>query len=210
MMRVIGILLKKELGERVLNLKNTKKDIVGGILNILLTVFVLGVFIFAFSYFTSTYASIKIGYITDKSERVFELLTIFYVMLFILLAVVGIARLNKNLIDVGNLTLLAMPITPFQIFISKMIVVYFELALTSLIVTFPTILLLIIQGLLPWGVIFGAIILSLLMPIIALCIASIFTIPFYFFKRWINKHVIIQLIFYILLIVGAFSLYSIF
>lgn len=210
MMRVIGILLKKELGERVSGLKNAKKDIVGSILNVLLTIFVLGVFISAFSYFISTYTSVKIGYITDKSERVFEIITIFFAMIFILLAIVGIARLNKNLIDVGNLTLLAMPITPFQIFISKMIVVYFELALTSLIVTFPTILLLIIQGLLPWGVVFVATVLALLVPVIVLCIASIFTIPFYFFKRWINKHVIIQLIFYILLMVGAFSLYSIF
>lgn len=209
-MDIIKILLKKDYKERKTNLKNTKKDIAGLILNVLLTLLIVGAFVFAFAYFTKTYSSIKIGYITKKIDRVFEILSIFYALLLILLVAIGINKLNKNLIDVGNLTLLSMPITPFQIFFSKLIGAYIELSFTSLIVSIPTFLLLIIQGLINWYTIFFAILFALLLPIIALGIASILTIPFYYLKKWLHKHVFIQLLFYIILMAASFLIYSLF
>ena len=209
-MRIIGILLKKDFKERTSNLKNVKKDIAGSILNVFLSLFIIGVFVFSFSYFTKTYSSIKIGYITNKTDRVFEILTIFYAILFILLVLVGTVRLNKNLINVGNLTLLSMPITPFQIFVSEIVGVYFELVLTSIAISVPVFLLLVIQSLAPWFTIFISILFSFLIPAIALGFASLLTIPFYFLKNWLNKHVVIQLFVYILLMVGVFLVYSLF
>lgn len=209
-MKIIQILLKKDFNERMANLKSTKKDIAGLVLNVFLTLFIIGVFVFAFSYFTQTYANIMIGYVTVKLERVFEILTIFYILLLVLLTFVGVTKLNKNLIDVGNLTLLSMPITPFQIFVSKLFGVYVELALTSILLSFSVFLLLILQGLLAWYTIFASLIFALLVPFIALCFASILTVPFYYLKKWLNKHVVIQLITYILLMAVAFLVYSLF
>jgi len=209
-MNNIKILLKKDINERIANFKNTKKDIAGVILNVFLTLFVIGVFVFAFSYFTKSYSEIKIGYFTYKSERVYELLTIFYSILLILLTIMGVTKLNKNLIDVGNLTLLSMPISPFQIFISKLFGVFFELSITSLLISLPIFLLLILQGLISWYLIFIAFIFGLLIPLISLGFASILTIPFYYLKKWLNKHVVIQLIVYIVFMALAFVLYSIF
>lgn len=209
-MKMIGILLKRELNERITNIKNTKKDIAGTILNVFLTMFIIGVFVFAFSYFTETYANIQIGYITNNYERVYEILTILVALLLGILAVIGITRLNKSLIEVSNVTLLSMPITPFQIFISKLIIVYIELSLTSLAVSLPAFILLSIKGFIAWYVVLISIIFSILLPIIALAVASIFTIPFYFAKQWLNKHVIVQLIVYIIFMIGAFAVYSIF
>ena len=131
-MKIIGILLKKDLKDITSNLKNSKKDATGLILSLLLTIFVVSVFVFAFSYFTEIYVNIKIGYITDKTSRVFEILTIFYILLSILLCVLGLNKFNKSLNDVGNKTLLSMPITPFQIFISKIAGIYIGLFLKEL------------------------------------------------------------------------------
>ena len=153
-MRIISILLKKDINERITSIKNTKKDIMGVILSAFLSLFVIGVFIFTFSFFTQTYAYIKVGYVTTTTQRVFEILTIFYLLLFLLLMFVGISKLNKNLIDVGNLTLLSMPITPFQIFVSKLFGVYLNLSITSVLISLPTFLMLIIEGLLSWPIIF--------------------------------------------------------
>lgn len=209
-MNNIKILLKKDFKERLTQIKNTKKDIAGIVLNILLTMFVIGIFVFAFSYFTQTYSSIKIGYLTNRIERVYEIITIFYTMLFILLTIVGVTKLNKNLIDVGNLTLLSMPISPFQIFLSKIFGVLLELSITSLLISIPIFILLAIQNLIAWYIIIISIFFSFLLPILALGLASIFTIPFYYFKKWLNKHVVIQLIVYILIMAVAFIIYSIF
>ena len=209
-MNNIKILLKKDINERIANIKNTKKDIVGVILNVFLTMFVIGVFVFAFSYFTQTYANIKIGYFTYKAERTYEILTIFYSLLIILLTIIGVTKLNKNLIDVGNLTLLSMPISPFQIFVSKLFGVFIDLSITSLLTSVSIFILLVIQGLISWYLIFISIIFAILIPILALGLASILTIPYYFIKKWLNKHVVIQLIVYILIMALVFILYSIF
>lgn len=209
-MKTIGILLKKDFRERLSGIKNSKKDVAGIILNILLTAIVLGVFVYAFSYFTNTYANIKIGYVTVVSERVFEILTIFYTLLFALICVMGVIKLNKNLIDAGNLTLLSMPVKPMQIYISKFCVVYIELLITSFIISVPTFILLIAQGLIGVPSIVGAVFFSTIVPVIALGVASIFTVPFYYLKKWLNKHVVIQLIVYTLLMISAFLVYSIF
>lgn len=209
-MKNFKILLKKDYRERLSNLKNTKKDITGVVLSVLLTIFVVGIFVFAFSYFTNTYSSVKIGYLTNKVDRVFEILTIFYMLLFILLTFMGIFKLNKNLVDSGNLTLLSMPITPFQIFMSKIFGVYTDLAFTSLVISLPVFMLLIIQGLLNIGTIFLAILFAALIPFMALFMSSIFTIPFYFLRRWLNRHVVVQLITYCIFMIGAFLVYSIF
>lgn len=209
-MRIISILLKKDIKDRTSNFKNTKNDIIGVVLSIILTLFVVGVFVFAFSYFTDTYSNIKIGYLTNKSDRVFEILTIYYFLLLILLTALGITKFNKSLTDVGNKTLLSMPITPFQIFISKIAGIYLDLFITGLIVSIPVFIMLVVSGLLGIGSIFIAIIFMLIIPIIALGIASIFIIPYYFIRKWLSRHVAIQLITYTIFMIGAFFVYSIF
>ena len=51
---------------------------------------------------------------------------------------------------------------------------------------------------------------SILLPIVALGIASIFAIPYHFVKRWLNSHALIQLIIYVVLMAVAFTFYSFF
>lgn len=204
------VLLKKDFKEKISGYKQKGKDVKGLILNVFLTLFVVGVFVFAFSYFTQTYANIKIGYLTNIKERSYEIITIFYAFLIILLTIVGVVKLNKNLIDVGSLTLLSLPITPFQIFMSKTIIVYLELTLTSLLFSLSIFLLLTVQGLVAWWLILVSLFLALLLPLISLGLASIFTIPYYYIKKWLNKHFIIQLIVYVAFIALAFVVYSVF
>ena len=49
----------------------------------------------------------------------------------IVLVLAGISKLNKSLINVGNLSLLSLPVTPFQIFLSKLLMVAIDLIVTS-------------------------------------------------------------------------------
>ena len=77
-MRIIGILLKKEMSEKLLGFKKKHKDFLGLALNVLIVAFLVGVFVFAFSYFVKTYANVKMGYFANSFDRVYEILTIFY------------------------------------------------------------------------------------------------------------------------------------
>lgn len=209
-MRTFAILLKKEFSERLSNLKQKKKDIVGLIFNTVLLFAVVFAFIAVFVYLTKTYVSVKVGYITDKTARVYELCTIFFFVALLILIFMGISKLNKNLIDVGNLSLLSMPISPFQIFISKLFVAYIDLILSCFVITLPMSIIFVVQGFLSWWVILFAVFISILLPIFALGVASIFTIPYYYIKKWLNKHFIIQLVVYVCLMGVAFFVYSIF
>ena len=210
MSNIIRILLKKEFSEKISGVRSQKKDVFGALLNIILTLLMVGVFVFAFSYLAKTYANIKIGYVTDTSERIYEILTILFAVMLILLIAVGTSKLNKSLIEVGGLTMLSLPVTPFQIFISKLIVVYAELVTTCLVISIPLFIVFVAQGLLSWALIFVVIIYSILLPVLAIFVASILTIPFYYAKKWLNKHFAMQLAFYIFVIAAGFSLYSLF
>ena len=210
MSNIIKILLKKEFGEKLSGLKNQKKDVFGSILNVILTLLVVGVFVFAFSYLANTYSSIKIGYVTNKPERVYEILTILFAVMLALLIIIGTSKLNKGLIEVGDLSLLSLPVTPFQIFISKLIVTYVDLFVTCIIVSLPIFVVFAVEGLLSWAIIFLVILYSFLLPVLALCAASILTIPFFYVKKWLNKHFVIQLLFYIIVIAVGFLIYSVF
>lgn len=209
-MDIVKILLKKEFGERFTSFKNKKKDIAGTIFSAVLIFAVVAVFAAVFMYLTKTYAVVKIGYITKTKDRIFEVYTVFYTIVTVLLAGMGIVKLNRNLISSGNLNMLHLPITPFQIFISKMILVYIELALTSLVLCVPVAILFVAQGYIAAWTIVVAFVLALLLPFVALGISSVFTIPFYYVKKWLNKQFVVQLIVYIAIMAGAFVLYSLF
>lgn len=209
-MNVIKILLKREFSERFSSLRNKKKDIVGSLFGAMLIFLVVFVFVAVFMYVTKTYALVKVGYVAQTSERIFEVLTVFWSIIAILLIVMGIAKLNKNLIGAGNASLLHLPISPFQIFVSKMIWVYIELFATCLILSVPVTVMFAIQGYVAGWAIIISIILSLFMPMIALGVASFFTIPYYYIKKWINKKFVIQLLVYIAIMICAFVLYSVF
>lgn len=209
-MKIISILLKKEISQKISGLKNKSKDVFGIILNVLIIAFLVGVFVFAFSYFVKTYANVKIGYFANVKDRVFEIITIFYFLLITLLTIIGISKLSKNLIEAGDMSLLALPVTPFQIFISKILGTYLNLAFTSLTLSLSVYIIVVVQGLLPVGAIFAGVLFSLLVPIIALGLASFLTIPYYFIKKWLSHHFVLQLIFYIVVMAGLFIVYSLF
>lgn len=209
-MRVIGVLLKKDLTERFSNFKGKKKDIGGLLLSLVLTLLLVGVFVAVLSFFAKTYVSVKIGYFSNEKERLYEVLTLFYSLLFLLLILVGIAKLNKNLIEVSNVTMLSMPITPFQIYISKMVGVYIDLFLTTILLSAPICIVFIFWNMVKWPVIFFAVLFSIILPFLALCVSSIFTVPYFYLKRWLNKHFVVQLIAYVIIIAIAFVLYSMF
>ena len=103
-MRVIGVLLKKDFTEKCANLKGKKKDVSGVILSLVLTLLLVGVFIAVLGFFAKTYVGVKIGYFSNEKERLYEILTLFYTFLFLLLILVGVAKLNRNLIEVSNVT----------------------------------------------------------------------------------------------------------
>lgn len=209
-MSVLKVLLKKDLSEKFAGRKGQKKDIGGIILDVILTLFVVGVFVAVVSYFTKTYVSVKIGYIANKIERLYEILTMFYAVLLALLIFMGIAKLNRNLIEVSNMTLLSLPIKPFQIYISKMVCVYIDLFVTAILISLPLVALIVYWELLSWTALLLSLLFAILLPLAALCISSIFTVPYFYIKRWLNKHFIIQLFVYIILVAGAFILYSMF
>ncbi len=209
-MRNIKILVKRDFKEKLSSIKNSKKDFSSIVLNVLLTLVLVSVFALSFSYFAKTYSNIQIGYFKDFNQRVYEILTIFFTVLSLLLVLIGVVKLNKNLIEVSNATLLSLPITPFQIFISKLFSVYFEMLLTCFVITLPVIIILAIQKLIGLGVIFLSLIAILLLPMLGLGLASVLTIPFFYIKRWLNKHSLIQLFVYILFVIVAFLIYTLF
>ena len=112
--------------------------------------------------------------------------------------------------SISNVTLLSMPITPLQIYTAKMVGVYIDLFITAFVLSMPLCVLFVIWNLVKWPVVFFVVLFSIILPFLALCVSSIFTVPFFYLKRWLNKHFVIQLVSYVIFIACAFILYSMF
>ena len=62
-MAVKRALIKKDLTEKFSQYKGKNKDVGGILLNIILTLFIAGVFIIGVSFIAKTYINVKIGFI---------------------------------------------------------------------------------------------------------------------------------------------------
>lgn len=209
-MRLVKLLFKRDILEEVSSLKK-KADIIGMISSLLLILVVYAVFIYVFRNFANMYMNTVFGDYGLVIERIKEIFTISFSIVFIINVIVGIKKMYNVLTDVkDNDVLIYQPINTGSIFIYKLIKVYLSQVLSTAFIILP--ITIVMDGLssLLGGVGYYLLValIVLLIPFISAAFASLLSIPYLAIMKKISSKFIIMLGIYVVIVAIAFLLYG--
>lgn len=209
-MKLIKLLFKRDLMENVSSLKK-KTDIIGLFSSMLLILLVYGVFIYVFNNFAKMYIATDFGNSLLSVERVKEIFTIAFTLVFVVNVIVGVKKMYNVLTDVkDNDVLIYQPINTGSIFIYKLLKVYLSQIASTVFIVLP--ISIVIDMLIPtiggisYYILTG--IIMLLIPLISTAIASVCSIPYMAIMKKISSKFIIMLGIYVVIVAAAFLLYG--
>lgn len=195
---MIRTILKKDIQEILSFTKKGKKvDILGMILSIFILFACLGFGIFIYHKLIGVYLNIKIDNVLDMTSRKYELLTITYFVIIIVGALGCQNALGHALFEKEDLKIYTcLPIKSRDIFIAKMILIYFRQFLFMVAIVLPINITFSIMTGITASYIFTSLLLCIFIPIVNLAIAGVICLPIYYLKRIIsNKYLVLLLVF---------------
>lgn len=146
--------------------------------------------VYVLNAFTESYCVIKINRVLDIQAREYELLNCLSFIILLATFIYSAFEFEKKLFDSeDNVIFSYLPISTFEIFISKGIMLYIK----EVIIILPTFLILaftvfITNGTLTLYKVIFSITLPLLLPIIPMCCATFFCIPINKMKSFFKAH----------------------
>lgn len=195
---MIRTILKKDITELLSFTKKGKKvDILGMILSAFILFACLGFGIFIYQKLIGVYLNIKIDNVVDLTSRKYELLTITYFVIIIVGALGCQNALGHALFEKEDLKIYTcLPIKSRDIFIAKMIMIYFRQLLFTVAIVLPINITFSVMTELTVSYVLTSLLLCFFIPVVNLSIAGVICLPIYYIKRIIsNKYLILLLVF---------------
>lgn len=165
---------------------------------------------FIFSKFTATYTQIKINRVPDVASRQYEIMSAIYFVLILGFTLTGTSRLCYTLFENSDINILiSMPFSEFEIFASKLTWVYVRQAFVSLIavLTVNMSFFVTVRLVSAYNVLMSFVI-ALFLPIFPLCVASVIALPYYYLKRIITSHYVLNFLAMTALLVAFCLIYA--
>lgn len=205
---LVKSILKKQMQEKTSAFKKGNFDFVGFCLRIVLVVAFVAVFVVFFGKFSDIYLTIKTQHVLNPTKRAFELLSICYSCVLIFITIAGVGQINRALFEGEDVALFsAMPIGANSLFVAKIISIYFQQFIYSLVSVLTINLTLAAHfQVAAWYYVMTAIV-CFVLPIISTAFASILVLPFRAIKRAISPHFILRFIVITLITIGLFYVY---
>lgn len=206
---LVGALLRKQRQERRYIFRKGNFDFLGFLLQIALIGTFVAFFVIFFGRFMDIYLTIKTHNMPDQPQRLYELLTIAYMLIIVFMTLSGMTAITREMFLADDIKLFsAMPVGAKTLFVAKLISIYRGQLLYSA-VTILTVNVTVAVTMTPgaWFYIF-TLLLVFLLPVITIAFASILALPFYAIRRFLNSRFVLMFIVVTLLTAGAFVLYS--
>lgn len=207
-----ALLLKKQLldvfpyGSKSTRTKNLARYALAA----LLIISIIAAFGIIFSKFTATYTQIKINRVANVEARQFELMSIMYFALIVALIITGTTRLCYSLFENSDISILiSMPFSAFEIFMSKLTWLYVRQAIVSIVavLTINMSFFITVDLVSAYNVLMSFVV-AVLLPVFPLAVASVIALPYYYLKRVITSHYLLNFAAMTLLLVGFCLFYA--
>ncbi|MDY5439586.1 MAG: hypothetical protein SPG06_02285 [Eubacteriales bacterium] len=177
-LRLIRVLLKKQGTEFWNKVKSQKNDVLGIILKILIFTGFVGVFVSVFYRFSDVYLNVKIYGVKDYGQRAYEMLTILYGVIFVIMIVSGVFQIDKSLFKGDeNLLYSAMPIPDISLYFSRIISVYIKQLVVCVAFVFTVNVTYGIKLNQPIGYYFASLLVTFILPFLSISVASFIVLP---------------------------------
>lgn len=211
----ILLLFKKDLAENTSMFKQrgVRKDIVGSISSLLLLALVYGTFIYVFYELAKMYVDLTFAVTNAHKDRVLELTTIVYMIVFVINIVVGVGKIYSSIAtDKDSDVLICQPISVWTLFFYKLIKIYFSQVVSSALVLIPASIVIDLVSPLAGGATFYLSVLAtvVVVPVISCAVSALLSVPYTAIMRLISSKFVLHLIGYVVLIALGFVAYSFF
>ena len=209
------ILFKHEFRMQFPKSKKDRIDIVGTALSLLITLLILGVFVYLLATVADNYVTIKLfderlnAITSNPAQRAVELLNVIYTGIIVALAAMMLEKMRSTLARQQDKVLfLRMPLKQQTIFLSKLATLLLSNYLTAFVLIVPINAIFFISlkaGPMFW--VYTAII-WLLLPMVSFLIASVLLVPYIKIVDFISTRYLIMFVVFTGAIVGSFLIYA--
>lgn len=211
----ILLLFKKDLAENtaIFKQRGVRKDVVGSISSLLLLALVYGTFIYVFYELAKMYVDLTFAVTNAHKDRVLELTTIVYAVVFVINIVVGVGKIYSSIAtDKDSDVLICQPISVWTLFFYKLIKIYFSQVVSSALVLVPASIVIDLVSPFAGGATFYLSVLATVVavPVISCAVSALLSVPYTAIMRLISSKFVLHLIGYVVLIALGFVAYSFF
>lgn len=206
------LLVKRDYKEKISNVKSAKLSaIFSTIFSYLLIAIFLGIFIYVYYSLSQIYLNVKVNGEINTIVRSKELLSLTYLFIVILNIFFAVKNIYDKLIIANDLQILiTLPIKNSEVILYKIFKVVISQFLTSFVTILPINICFMILTNQSFGFIIFTILAIILVTLLSLGISVLLVIPVYYIAKFIKSNPIIMTIFYTLIMILGFSIYSIF
>ena len=195
--------------------KKERIDIIGTALSFLITMLILGVFVYLLSTIAQNYVTIKLfddrlGIITSNpTARTVELLNVIYTVIIVALSAMMLEKMRSTLARQQDKVLfLRMPLKQQTIFLSKLATLLISNYITAFVLIIPINAIFYFSlkpDMIFW--LYTAII-WLLLPMVSFLIASVLLVPYIKIVEFVSNKYLIMFFLFTGALVGAFLVYA--
>lgn len=202
-------LIEKQAKEKLSAFRRGRFDLAGFLLRVILTGLLAVLFAVFFSKFAGVYIGVKSSGAAVPEQRLSELLTLVYFLLFLSSAVGSAIALSREFFDREDLKLLsAMPVSARSIYFSALFTVLLGQLIFALVTIVP--INLVAAQTLPQGTGFylRTLLIVVLLPLFSVSVGSVLSLPCSAFTRFLRMRYLLTLILVTLLAAGGFWVYA--
>ena len=206
-MKMLSLLRKQFLRNKFSVLKSSRAEVFTAVIKWLIYAFIGCLLCYGLYIFADSYSKVYLEG-TGKRERLFEIQTSVFAVIFLTELHAGIKYFNVRLFrDKDIEKMRTLPISRFEYIVSELIILYIRQFIRLAILIIPQAIVLLIIFKIGYIRFIGGTILSLItMPLITVFISSFFAIPVHILKHYIGKKYLISLAIS-LLVVGIIFIY---
>ncbi|MBE5746464.1 MAG: hypothetical protein E7359_04195 [Clostridiales bacterium] len=209
-MNKLLLLLNRDYKEKISNIKSAK-SILSTVFSFVFVALFLGIFIYVYYNLSVMFLNIKLNGEINILERSRQLLSITYLFIIIVNVFFAVKNIYDQLITKNDLQILiTLPLKNKDIILYKSFKVIANQLLTSFVTILPLNICFMIVSNQGFGFILLTIISILLVTLLSLGISMLLVIPVYYCAKVIKSHPVVMTIFYTLVIVVGFVIYSVF
>ena len=214
-MRHFFVLFKHEFRMQFPRKRRDRIDIMGNALSWMITLLILGVFVYLLSTIVDNYITIKLYdpirdmIVGNPQARTVELLNVIYTVIIVALTAMMLEKMRSTLARQQDKTLfLRMPVKQQTIFLSKLATLLLSNYLTAFLLIFPINMIFYMtlrSGYMFW--VYTALI-WLLLPMVSFLAASILLVPYIKVVEFVSNKYVILFVLFTGALIGAFLVYA--
>ncbi len=208
--RLVKALLRKQRQERRFAFTKGHFDFLGFLLRLVLVGIFVAVFVVFFGKFTGIYLSVKTNSVVNKPIRLYELMTIAYMLILVFMTISCVSAIIRELFLADDIKIFsAMPVGAKSLFVAKLISIYrsqFLVALVTVLTVNVTVAINVPQGIFFYC---ATAAMCFILPLITIALGAIFALPFYAIRQFMSTRFTLTFIAVTLVMAAAFWVYSI-